>query len=40
MHRKTAIISPKTEAESGISTIKTQNLIDVGKVTLKKKKNQ
>ena len=32
---KTAIISAITETESGIDTIKTQNLIDVAKTTLK-----
>jgi len=33
--RKTAILSEKTEAESGIATIETQKFIDVGKITLK-----
>ena len=35
--KKTAIVCPKTEAESGIAAIKTQKLITVGKVTLKQK---
>ena len=33
--KKTAILSQKTEAESGIPTIKTRILIDVGKMTMK-----
>ena len=28
---------PKTEAEYGIAAVKTQKLIDVGKITLKQK---
>ena len=36
MYRK-KIISPKTEAESGIAVIKTQKLIAVRKTTLKQK---
>ena len=36
MGKKTAFC-PKTEAESGIATIKTQILITVGKIMLKQK---
>ena len=35
--KKKTAMCPKTEAESGIATIKTQILIAVGKLTLKQK---